>query len=70
MILWLYMKYILLIISILLIAYPILGILKCLESISSLSSYGVGVLVAGLLVFVTGLLLLYFTVKSLKKNKK
>jgi len=63
------MKYFLLIVSVILIIYPIIAILKCFESITSLSNYGMGVLIAGLLIFFSGILLMYFTVKSIKNKK-
>jgi len=63
------MRYILLLISFLLIIYPIIAIVKCLESIDTLSNYGAGVLVGGLLLFLAGILILILTLKSFKQKK-
>jgi len=64
------MRYVLIIISIILIIYPIIAIIKCLESIDTLSSYGAGVLVGGLLLLFAGILILVYTLRSIKLNKK
>ena len=63
------MKYILLIISIILIIYPIHSIIKCLQAWDTLTNYGMGVLVGGLILLLSGSLLMYFTIKSLKTKK-
>jgi hypothetical protein len=63
------MKYVLLIISIILIVYPVYAIVKCLMVIDSLSNYGIGVLTGGLVIFISGLILMYFTIRSIKRNK-
>lgn len=64
------MKYVLLIISIILIVYPVYAIVKCLMVIDSLSNYGIGVLTGGLVIFISGLILMYFTIRSIKRNKR
>ena len=63
------MKYVLLIISIILIVYPVYAIVKCLMVIDSLSNYGIGVLTGGLVIFISGLIMMYFTIRSIKRNK-
>jgi pilus assembly protein TadC len=62
------MKYLLLIISILLISYPIYGLISCLQAIGHLSSYGMGVLSGCLLFLALGILLLFFTIKLFKRK--
>ena len=64
------MKYVLLIISFLLIVYPLYGIIKCLEAFDSLSNYGLGVLLGGFAILSTGILIMYFTLKSIKQKKQ
>ena len=61
------MKYILLIISALLIIYPIYGLIKCLQSVSHLSSYGMGVIAGGSLILTIGITIMYFTIKLYRK---
>ncbi|MEA4850742.1 MAG: hypothetical protein VB126_04720 [Paludibacter sp.] len=64
------MKYVLLIISIILIVYPVYAIVKCLMVIDSLSNYGIGVLVGGIIIFLSGSILMYFTIRSMKRKNK
>jgi hypothetical protein len=63
------MRYVLIIISIVLIIYPIFAIIKYFESIETLSGYGAGVLVGGLLLLLVGILILISTLKSIKRKK-
>jgi hypothetical protein len=63
------MKYALLIISIILIIYPIYSIIKCLQVFSTLTNYGMGVLVGGIIFLLSGSILMYFTIKSIKRKK-
>jgi hypothetical protein len=63
------MKYNLLILSIILIVYPIYAIIKCICVFDSLSNYGFGVLTGGLILFTIGCILMYFSIKSFKKKK-
>lgn len=63
------MKYLLLSISIVLIIYPINSIIKCIQVLDTITNYGMGMLVGGMTMLLSGLLLFYFTVKSLKQKK-
>jgi hypothetical protein len=63
------MKYILLIISLLLIIYPIFGIIKCIFAFGSLSNYGMGVLAGGLVLLSVGGLLMFYALKLFKQKK-
>ncbi|MBV5282833.1 MAG: hypothetical protein JZU53_10435 [Paludibacter sp.] len=63
------MKYFLLTISLILIVYPLYGIIKCLQAFGDLSNYGIGVLAGGLLILSTGILLMRFTLKSINRKR-
>jgi len=63
------MRYLLLIIAVALILYPIYAIIECLKSIGNLSNYGVGVLAGGVVLLLAGIVILTFTLKSFKQKK-
>lgn len=62
------MKYLLLILSILLITYPVYGLVSCLQAVGHLSNYGMGVLSGCLLLMTLGISLLFFTIKLFKRK--
>ena len=51
------------------VLYSIYGIIKCLQTIDTLTNYGMGVLVGALILLLSGSILMYFTIKSLKRKK-
>jgi|GEM_PF-1321264 hypothetical protein len=57
------MKYVLLSISIVLIIYPIYGLMKSIQTFGSLSNYGLLVLIGESLILVAGLVTLCFAIK-------
>jgi len=63
------MRYVLLIISMILILYPIYAIIKCLENIDALTNYGAGALVGGFILLFAGIFILIFTLRSIKRKK-
>jgi len=63
------MKYVLLSVAVLLIVYPIYAILKCLTVFGSLTNYGMGVFIGGLILLFSGSILLYYIIKSNKRKK-
>ena len=63
------MKYILLIISAILIITPIHSTIKCLQTFETLTNYGMGVFIGGLFLLLSGSILMYFTFKSLDQKK-
>lgn len=64
------MKNVLLIVSAILIIYPLYGIFKCLLALDTLTNYGMGVLVGGLIMVSAGAAIMYFTLKSMKQKKQ
>lgn len=64
------MKYILFILSIFLIIYPIYGLIRCLQLVGNLSNYGMGVLVGGCILIFSGIVTLIFTIKLFKQKNK
>jgi len=64
------MKYVLLAVAILLIVYPLYAIVQCLAVLGSLSNYGIGVFVGGLILLFSGSIILYLTLKSFKQKKQ
>ena len=64
------MKYILLVVSVILIFYPLYAIISCIRSFNSLTNYGYGVLTGGIILLITGCLSMYFTIKLFKQKRK
>ena len=64
------MKYVLLVLSIFIILYPIYGLIRCFQTVGSLTSYGMGVLTGGGILLVLGITLLYFTLRLFKRKIK
>lgn len=63
------MRYLLLLLSLVLIGYPLYALFACLQQLGSLTSYGLGVLVGGLLMLGVGVGLLVWSIKRIKKKK-
>jgi hypothetical protein len=63
------MRYLLFLLSLVLICYPLYALFVCLQQLGSLTSYGLGVLVGGLLMLGVGVGLLVWSIKRIKKKK-
>ncbi len=59
----------LLLLSVVLIIYPIYAIFRCIAVFGSLSNYGKGVLFGGVALFIIGLLLLLYAIRLFKQSK-
>ena len=63
------MKYVLLIVSIALITYPIYGLIECIKAFGHLSNYGIGVLVGCILFLALGISILFISIRLFKQKK-
>jgi hypothetical protein len=62
------MRYFILVCAVALILYPLYALFKCVQNIGTLTEYGYGVLVGGLLLLGAGIGLLVWSVKLIKKR--
>ena len=61
-------KFLILILSLILIIYPLYAIYRCIAVLGSLTNYGKGVLTGGIFIFATGIALLIYAIKLFKTN--
>jgi len=63
------MKYLLLIVSILIISYSGYGLTKCLQSFDTLTEYGKGYLTGSIILLIIGGTILLWTISKFKQKK-
>lgn len=63
------MKYVLLVLSVILILYPVYALIKCFQSLGSITNYGLGVLTGGGIFLILGIVLFYFSLRIFNRKK-